>query len=37
MTSRDRSGATMSTKTPDTQPPMPGSELFFHDVDAAPA
>ena len=27
----------MSTKTPITQPPMPGSELFIHNVDSAPA
>jgi hypothetical protein len=27
----------MSTKAPHTQPPMPGSELFIHNVDSAPA
>ena len=27
----------MSTKTPITQPPMPGSELFIHNIDSAPA
>jgi hypothetical protein len=24
-------------KTPNTEPPMPGSELFIHNVDSAPA
>ena len=27
----------MSTKTPGTLPPMPGSELFIHNVDSAAA
>jgi quercetin dioxygenase-like cupin family protein len=27
----------MNTKTPNTLPPMPGSELFIHNVDSAPA
>ena len=27
----------MSTKTPNTPPPMPGSELFIHNIDSAPA
>ena len=27
----------MSTKTSHTQPPMPGSEFFNHNVDSAPA
>jgi quercetin dioxygenase-like cupin family protein len=27
----------MSTKTPNTEPPMPGSQLFIHNVDSAPA
>ena len=27
----------MTASTPKTQPPMPGSELFLHNVDAAPA
>jgi quercetin dioxygenase-like cupin family protein len=27
----------MGTKTPNTQPPMPGSELFIHNIDSAPA
>jgi quercetin dioxygenase-like cupin family protein len=27
----------MTTNTPNTQPPMPGSELFIHNVDSAPA
>jgi hypothetical protein len=27
----------MGMKTPNTQPPMPGSELFIHNADSAPA
>ena len=27
----------MTTNTPNTQPPMPGSELFIHNMDSAPA
>jgi hypothetical protein len=37
LASRVQGETTMTTNTVDTQPPMPGSELFIHNVDSAPA